>query len=132
MLLPKKTDKKELVQNKACIVTGFGSVDGKGTLPDYLQQVHVNVAKHSDCKTLFQQRGILVDESMICAGKLKGMYDSCPGDSGGPLVCRHSVGFDYYLHGVVSWGLEGCGIANQYGVYANVIYFLDWIKGNAV
>ena len=131
MLLPKKTDKKELVQDKACIVTGFGSVDGKGTPPDYLQQVHVNVAKHSDCKTLYQQRGILVDESMICAGKLKGMYDSCQGDSGGPLVCRHSVGLDYYLHGVVSWG-EGCGIANQYGVYANVIYFLDWIKGNAV
>ena len=106
-------------------------MDASGTLPTHLQEVHVNIPNATVCATLYQNLGYQLDDSMICAGKIKGKYDSCQGDSGGPLVCRHTVGVQYYLHGVVSWGI-GCGVPKQYGVYANVIYFLDWITQNAV
>ena len=118
---------------KTCVVTGFGYVDAFQTPPTHLQEVYVNIPNKTVCETLYRKKGYnyQLDDSMICAGKLRGMYDACQGDSGGPLVCKHSVGSEYYLHGVVSWG-KGCGVAEQFGVYANVIYFLDWITQNAV
>ena len=118
---------------KACVVTGFGYVDAFQTPPTHLQEVHVNIPNKTVCETLYRNQGYnyQLNKSMICAGKFKGMYDACQGDSGGPLVCKHSVGSEYYLHGVVSWG-KGCGVPKQFGVYANVIHFLDWITQNAV
>ena len=67
----------------------------------------------------------LLDDSMLCAGLYRGVHDACQGDSGGPLVCSYKN--VKYLRGVVSWG-DGCGEPKQFGVYANVIHFLDWIK----
>ena len=121
------------------VVTGFGDVDEKGTSPKNLQQVHVNVAEQAYCADLYKQMGDQIDDSMICAGKIRGKYDSCQKDSGGPLVCRHDPPKkanekkkNFYLrtkflHGVVSWG-RGCGQPKQYGVYANVTYFVPWIN----
>ena len=116
---------------KVCVVTGFGAITEEGQLPDYMQEVRVNIAATAKCVALYQQLGIQIDNSMICAGKLRGKYDACQGDSGGPMVCKHDNPLKYYLHGVVSWG-EGCGKAHQYGVYANVIPLLGWINQNAV
>ena len=130
---------KRLRPNQVCVVTGFGVVDEKGTSPKNLQQVHVNVAEQAYCADLYNQTGHEIDDSMICAGKIMGKYDSCQGDSGGPLVCRHDppkkanekkknfYRKTKFLHGVVSWGI-GCGQPKQYGVYANVTYFVPWIN----
>ncbi|XP_065806110.1 hyaluronan-binding protein 2-like isoform X1 [Labrus bergylta] len=68
--------------------------------------------------------GNSLDDSMFCAGNMKGGVDSCQGDSGGPLVCERNG--THYVVGVVSWG-DGCGKKYKPGVYANVIRFVDWI-----
>ncbi|XP_034564218.1 hyaluronan-binding protein 2-like isoform X1 [Notolabrus celidotus] len=68
--------------------------------------------------------GNSLDDSMFCAGNMKGGVDSCQGDSGGPLVCERNG--THYIVGVVSWG-DGCGKKYKPGVYANVVRFIDWI-----
>ena len=118
-----------MVPGKACVVTGWGALKSNGDLPDYLQEVHVNVALNDKCKFVYPN--YVIDDSMLCAGKIRGGYDLCQGDSGGPMVCKDTVGTKWYLHGITSWG-AGCGKPKQYGVYANVITLLPWIKNNII
>jgi len=66
-----------------------------------------------------------INDNAFCAGYVNGGYDSCQGDSGGPIVVAN--GDTYEQLGIVSWG-EGCAEAGNYGVYANVSYFSDWIS----
>merc|ERR1711915_971660 len=47
-------------------------------------------------------------------------------DSGRPLVCPDANG-DWYLAGIVSWGMIPCGQAGYPGVFTNVGFFRDWI-----
>ncbi len=75
-----------------------------------------------------------LNETMLCAGTVDGMRDSCNGDSGGPLFMRE--GNDVVQVGVVSWG-DGpvdaevyCGHKGAYGVYSNVAHFAVWIAEN--
>lgn len=132
MTLPLPADSRYLVTGKVCVSTGFGDVDEHGTRPTRMMEVRVNVADHANCVDLYRQHNVpTVDNSMICAGRLKGGYSTCQGDSGGPLVCKHEDASTYYLHGITSWAL-GCGQPHQYSVYANVINLLDWINQNAV
>ena len=69
--------------------------------------------------------------TMVCAGELYGVKDSCFGDSGGPLMVPASGSFDGTLLqvGVVSWGFL-CGVPTQYGVYSRVAdsTLYDWIQ----
>lgn len=60
-------------------------------------------------------------ETMVCAGELYGVKDSCFGDSGGPLMVPSAGDFGATLLqvGVVSWGFA-CGVPTKYGVYARV------------
>lgn len=47
------------------------------------------------------------------------------GDSGGPLVCK--LNETWLQIGIVSWG-RGCAQPLYPGVFANVSYFLNWIR----
>ena len=60
-------------------------------------------------------------ETMVCAGELYGVKDSCFGDSGGPLMvpAAGSFGGTLLQVGVVSWGYA-CGVPTKYGVYSRV------------
>lgn len=48
------------------------------------------------------------------------------GDGGGPLVCKAPTG-EFYLAGIVSWGL-GCGESGVPGMYVDVPKYVDWIQ----
>ena len=105
-------------------VTGWGSLtEAGGDEPDTLHGVNLPVVSQEACKAVYGE-DLLSDT--ICAGPESGGADSCYGDSGGPLVGRNSSGEPVQI-GVVSWGDE-CGAAGQYGVYARVTSYQNWIN----
>jgi trypsin len=111
-------------ENKASIVSGWGTLRSGGSQPDILQEVTVTSMSNSQCTSGTAYSSGDITARMMCAsasGK-----DSCQGDSGGPLTTKS--GNNYYQTGVVSWGF-GCAQANAPGVYARVTNQLDWIKG---
>ena len=69
----------------------------------------------------------------ICTKALEGQ-DSCNGDSGGPLMT--SIDNEKILEkqwiqvGIVSWGLDKCGMKGIPGVYTNVKDYLKWVLDN--
>lgn len=68
-------------------------------------------------------------EGQLCAGTppaIKEEIDSCQGDSGGPLVASRDGRFE--LVGLVSFG-PSCGLPGTPGVYTNVAYYAEWIRG---
>lgn len=85
-----------------------------------LYQVDIPLVKQSLCPG-----SVASTDNAFCAGFVSGGYDSCQGDSGGPIVVASGNGYEQL--GIVSWGY-GCAEAGNYGVYANVGYYSDWIS----
>ncbi|XP_037941350.1 trypsin delta-like [Teleopsis dalmanni] len=102
-------------------VSGWGTLEEGGTIPDQLQVVNVNLVDQAVCKKSYY---ILLTSRMLCAGVNDGGKDACQGDSGGPLIC------DNELLGIVSWG-TGCARKNFPGVYASVPALYEWIEVTA-
>jgi len=105
-------------------VSGWGTLESGGQLPDILQSVEINPVRFATCNGPRMYAGKLT-ENMMCAGVSAGGKDSCQGDSGGPLVAR--VGGEYVQVGVVSWG-EGCADKHRPGVYTRLSVYSEWIK----
>ncbi|MBN3297218.1 HABP2 protein, partial [Amia calva] len=106
-----------------CTISGWGATEtdhGSNQLLD----AKVLLISQQSCKDT-NVYGDVLDDSMFCAGNLKGGPDSCQGDSGGPLTCEKNG--THVIYGVVSWG-DQCGLKNKPGVYARVTKFADWIK----
>ena len=93
-----------------CFVAGWGMTEEKGKFANVLQEIQVAVLKTSLCNSPQIYNGQVDENSMFCAGNLKGGFDSCQGDSGGPLIC---VSHDKqpFLLGMTSWGF-GCARPN--------------------
>ncbi|KAM6951087.1 hyaluronan-binding protein 2-like [Aplochiton taeniatus] len=109
--------------NTECVISGWGVTEKQKAGTNRLLDARVLLISKHRCEASHVYGNIL-DESMFCAGNLKGGVDTCQGDSGGPLVCEQNG--THYITGVVSWG-DGCGKKNKPGIYANVRLFVDWI-----
>lgn len=66
---------------------------------------------------------------MLCAGWASGRADTCAGDSGGGLLCpfKRNSKTVYSVQGITSFG-DGCGRRNKYGIYTNVVNYVEWIN----
>lgn len=104
-------------------IYGWGMTED-GNTTDLLMTAELPLVMEDRCQSAYRDYGIVLSDSMLCAGSSDGSIDSCVGDSGGPLV-RH-VGEETIQIGIVSWGLE-CGVAGLYGVYTNLASYINWI-----
>ncbi|KAM4624561.1 hyaluronan-binding protein 2-like [Polymixia lowei] len=111
-----------------CVISGWGVTETQKYGTNQLLDARVLLIHQDRCKAP-NVYGDTLDDSMFCAGNMKGGVDSCQGDSGGPLVCERNG--THYITGVVSWG-DGCGRKYKPGVYANVHRFVDWIAHHIV
>ncbi|XP_059180749.1 hyaluronan-binding protein 2-like [Centropristis striata] len=109
-----------------CVISGWGVTETQKYGTNQLLDARVLLISQEKCKAPHVYGGAL-DDSMFCAGNMRGGVDSCQGDSGGPLVCERNG--THYVVGVVSWG-DGCGKKYKPGVYANVGKFVDWIASH--
>ena len=110
-----------------CINSGWGSTSDSAVsqMPNKLQYVMLPIVDRETCTADYN--GINgVDQGMVCAGQAAGGISPCSGDSGGPLVCPGEDG-EYYLAGIVSWGVIPCGQADKPGVFTNAGHYRDWI-----
>ncbi|KAG7492519.1 hypothetical protein MATL_G00014830 [Megalops atlanticus] len=106
-----------------CTISGWGATPDR-SFSQQLLDAQVLLIPQWRC-AFNSSYGDKLDESMLCAGRLRGGVDSCQGDSGGPLVCEKDG--KHFVYGVVSWG-DRCGVKNKPGIYARVTEFTDWIK----
>ncbi|MEM7535472.1 MAG: trypsin-like serine protease [Chloroflexota bacterium] len=104
-------------------ITGWGALLENGNFPDRLQKVSVPMVSYRACNQAYN--GIIVENTMICAGYAQGGKDSCQGDSGGPLIVPDEQG-GFIQAGIVSWG-HGCAREGLYGVYTKLSNYTDWI-----
>ncbi|ELT97142.1 hypothetical protein CAPTEDRAFT_103892 [Capitella teleta] len=108
------------------IVSGWGSQSEGGSVADILRAVDVIGLTIQQCRETSYNPSSIAD-GMNCAGVEAGGKDACQGDSGGPLVFKNGEAFEKV--GIVSWG-QGCARVGYPGVYADTIYYLDWITAN--
>lgn len=123
------TDDKDLwvaqpgltADRKPARVIGYGlpSFDPPGAL----FETDVPMVADQTCKDNYDLTGGGFESTtMVCAGELFGVKDSCYGDSGGPLVVPRDGNLatgELIQVGVVSWGFL-CGVPTQHGVYSRV------------
>ncbi|KAF2881998.1 hypothetical protein ILUMI_24179 [Ignelater luminosus] len=112
------------------IVAGWGKTKTKIQNNAKLK-VELPVISNNDCAKFYAQGGITITGSQMCAGGEKGK-DSCQGDSGGPVMYldRSADEENWMTIGVVSFGLQKCGIESQPGVYTRVTDYIPWILDN--
>lgn len=101
-------------------ISGWGLADTVFP-PSNLQAVNIPIISYEECQEAYRNLTVL-PEGQICASVPEGGKDACQGDSGGPLAINGQ------LAGIVSWGV-GCAEKGHPGVYTQVSYHLDWIRG---
>ncbi|KAK1881795.1 Hyaluronan-binding protein 2 [Dissostichus eleginoides] len=102
-----------------CVISRWGVTETQKYGTNLLLDARALLISQEKCKAPHVY-GNSLDDSMFCAGNMRG-----GGDSGGPLVCERDG--THYVVGVVSWG-DGCRKKYKPGVYANVGRFVDWIS----
>ncbi|XP_076583741.1 ovochymase-2 [Chaetodon auriga] len=120
--------------NKFCFVTGWG--DEKGNLfpkvSEKLNQAALPIVDFQTCSKPAYWWDTL-RPSMICAGyeSPDELKSACQGDSGGPFVCELTgTASTWEVHGIVSFGPQGCIKDKKPSVFTRVSAFSDWINNN--
>lgn len=112
-------------------VFGHGRISNAATpeYPQYLMEVTVPVVSFQDCNGENSYAGMIVDQSMICAGASWGGEGSCKGDSGGPWIIRGNSASEDVQVGIVSFGSDkGCSIVNYPSVFTRVSTYTQWVR----
>uniref|UniRef100_A0A3Q4GWR2 Zgc:154142 n=1 Tax=Neolamprologus brichardi TaxID=32507 RepID=A0A3Q4GWR2_NEOBR len=113
-----------------CFVTGWGDEKGKNS---HLNQAALPVIDFETCSKPAYWCDTL-RPSMICAGyeSPDELKSACQGDSGGPLACTAATAAGgtntiWEVHGIVSFGAQGCIRDKKPSVFTRVSAFSDWI-----
>ncbi|KAK5853739.1 hypothetical protein PBY51_014870 [Eleginops maclovinus] len=114
----------QLPDGMECKISGWGATEESQQGSNHLLNANVMLINQEKCAEP-DIYGVVLDNTMFCAGHLMGEVDSCQGDSGGPLTCKQNS--SSVVYGLVSWG-DQCGRKYKPGVYTRVTHFLDWIK----
>lgn len=122
-----------LLVGEASIATGWGDTlvvqpPGTSTYPAVLQEVQLPIVSPEFCTSAY---GGLIEESMICAGTVRGGVGVCFGDSGGPLMVYDDTESRWEQAGIVSFG-SGCAYPGSPSVYSRVSSFIDWIEEETI
>ncbi|XP_053565914.1 vitamin K-dependent protein C [Bombina bombina] len=105
------------------VVTGWGALhEATRNRSQILSYIQIPLVSYGLCAQVMNND---LSDNMLCAGQLGDIQDACRGDSGGPMVTK--FGGSWFLVGLVSWG-EGCGRANNFGIYTKVSRYLEWIS----
>ncbi|XP_036141753.1 chymotrypsin-2 [Monomorium pharaonis] len=111
--------------NDIAIVSGWGRLWQGGPTTTKLQRVNIVIADQDYCKYKYNNMGLNVYPTQVCAYDPSIQKGSCHGDSGGPLTVGGK------LVGLVSWA-NGCASTTYPTVYTRVVSYLDWIADNAI
>jgi hypothetical protein len=113
--------------------TGWGDTliaqpPGGTTFPEALQEVEVPIVSQQFCSSAY---GGIINDSMLCAGTIRGGVGVCFGDSGGPLMVYDEAESRWEQAGIVSFG-SGCAIPGVPAVFMRVSAYVDWISEEIV
>lgn len=115
-----------------CFVTGWG--DEKGNLfpkvSEQLNQAALPIIDFPTCSKPAYWWDTL-RPSMICAGygSPDELKSACQGDSGGPFACESAAGA-WEVHGIVSFGPQGCIKDKKPSVFTRTSAFSGWIENS--
>lgn len=111
---PVALDASEPPIGASVIISGWGCLSTKGSLPNELQYSNLSVAPSSACDS-----SIINYDGFVC---LTHSSDSgaCHGNSGGPAT------YNGKIIGIANFVFGDCGSSHTDG-YASISYFYDWI-----
>ncbi|XP_053661246.1 CLIP domain-containing serine protease B8-like [Anopheles marshallii] len=131
--LPEQNFEVGATQGKKLSVSGWGRTDifkdnlGTDVLSPIKLKLSLPYVDRDVCKKTFLPWSFSLGPGQMCAGGERAK-DTCAGDSGSPLMSYDMVRGIWYITGIVSLGVRGCGVEGLPGVYTNVHYYLPWIK----
>ncbi|XP_055617608.1 serine protease grass-like [Toxorhynchites rutilus septentrionalis] len=125
------TPKLRSLQFDKYIVTGWGTTENQTGSDILLSAILPRVDIDSCQQRMAQNRlNVQLSSKQLCAGG-EGQVDTCRGDSGGPLgFSTEYNGARFVQFGIVSAGVDSCGLKSVPGIYCRVDSYMDWILEN--
>lgn len=111
---------QDIEQSLNCGMAGWG-IDKIGSYGPFLRAIQGNIISRENCSQVYN---ISFEENILCFGN--GYPGPCKGDSGSPVTCEKNG--QYYIIGIVSWGVEQCGLEGYPTILTRIGSYLDWIQ----